>query len=274
MIPYHFFITSVIFVYTLGGGLLLGQESPKKMDDTKRVRVSLIPVGDFPVSGAIIVNDRPVMVDPDPSELVPTPIYVKVKKKYKSMNLIMNSPSESWYLPAGGVIAVLNEAQEETGKYFSVKLSDAQEDLSVFLLRNQESKSWLDRPRTVIVKNGLSSFPLGSVRIINFSQQTVIAMIGKKRYSLKPQSIKVVRDLTSKNDHVIFPYRMVAKFKNKNYRLTNTAVKFNKKSRMNLIIYNRDGKSKIKLEGDDRPIKVVKYFELPYKAPLSELKKN
>lgn len=245
-----------------------GQDKDKDSErKTKFLRVNLLPVGDFPVTGAIIVNDRPVVVMPKPSELIPTPVFVKDEKEYKSLNLNMNSPTAPWRRPCGSVIDLLTRKDGEYHSYMSITLPEEKEDATIFMLRNEQSKDWTAKPRAVVFKNGIESFPLGSARMINFSSVTLRAAIGKKTYLVPPKTSKIFTDLETAGESVAFMYEISATIKNHNYTIANTAVSYDKQSRVNLVVYDRDGKSEIRQEGDDRPVKLVKYFELPYQPP-------
>lgn len=248
-----------------------GQEIPTNTDGKKQFqRVTLLPVGDLAVGGAKVVNGAPVPVNPKPSELVPNPLFVKEDKEYKALSLRMNSPSNSWRLPSGGLLNVLTQKDGQYANYAAIKLPDGKEDVTVFMLRNKQSKSWTDSPETLVFKNGIESFPLGSARLINFSRVPIMAGIGKQKILIPPHDFRVVNDPGSDGKNIFFPYQIVSKINNQEYKVASSAVSYDKQSRINFLFYERDGNSEIKMEGDERPLKFVQYFELAYKAPDDE----
>src|SRR5688500_3402419 len=75
----------------------VGQEDPESSKDKgPPLRVNLVAVGDFPVSGFAIKDERPMLIEPEPTELIPATIFVKDGKDYRPLSLVMNSPSEAW----------------------------------------------------------------------------------------------------------------------------------------------------------------------------------
>lgn len=265
--------THILPLFAVAMGLwapvVQGQTTTAPKAQAVSLRVNFVPVGDFPVSGAIIKNGFPVMVTPPPSELVPTPISIKMGKEYKSFALGMNAPSEQCTLAWGSEVDVLMQKGEQYDHYVKVKLPEVKEDVTVFLLRNQPSRDWQKEPSTVVFRNGVESFPLGSVRVINFSSVALQVTVGETKGTIAPKSMKVIPTPGSQGGNVFFPYQVSAKLNGADRILANTAASYDQKSRMNLVMYDRDGKSEIKLEGDDQPVKVVKYFELPYTAPVA-----
>lgn len=258
-----------IAAYSIAVPAAPAQESAKP--DAKKetfLRVNLLPVGDFPVTGAIIVNDRPVVIMPKPSELIPNPVFLKKGKDYLPLNIGLNAPSAPVRRPIGSTLDIMTRKDDGNyDGYVTVTLPEGKEDTTVFLLRNKESRSWLDTPRTIVFKNGVESFPLGSARLINFSTVSLRATVNDKDYIVPPKSFKVIADLAKQGGETYCTYAIVAKIGERNLTLANTAVAFDAPSRMNLLMYDRDGKSEIRQEGDDRPVKIVKYFELPYVPP-------
>jgi len=241
-----------------------GQDKPASSDDRKPpLKMNLVPVGDFPVSGAIIKNGFPVMVNPGPTELVPNPLYAKDGKDYKSLSIIMNSPSASWTRPSGSVVDILTKKDDKYSTYLSVTLPDSPEDVTVFMLRHTPSNDWRETPRAVILKNGIESFPLGSVRVVNFSSVPLQATVGETVLTVPSKSFKIFPNPGKQGDSIFFQYEITGTIGGADRQLANTAVSYDKNSRMNLVAYDRDGKSEIKIEGDNQPVKVVKYFELP-----------
>lgn len=245
----------------------LGQEATSSKTPETSLRVNLLPVGDFPVSGAVIKNGMPVVVTPPPSELIPAAVSIKVGKDYQSFALSMNSPTKQWALTSGSEVDVLAEKDGQYSHYLKVRLPEVKEDVTVFMLRNQQSRDWQKEPATFVFKNGIETFPLGSVRLINFSSAPLQVKIGEVKGIIAPKSQKVIPAPGMQGGNVFFPYQISVKINGVERSLANTATSYDAKSRMNLVAYDRDGKSEIRQEGDDQPVKLVKYFELPYSAP-------
>lgn len=219
------------------------------------------------MSGVVMKNERPVMVEPWPTELVPTPVFVKCGKEYKSLSLGMNSPTEPWRRPSGSVVDLLAEKDGKYTSYAKVQLPEGKEDVTIFMLRNQQSQDWQKEPYVMVFKNGIETFPLGSVRLINFSSVPLAVTIGDAKNIISPKSVKIFPNPGTKSESVLFAYQISARINGAVQSLANTAISYDKKSRINFLVYDRDGKSEVKLEGDDQPVKVVKYFELPYTSP-------
>jgi len=235
-------------------GLLLGQETPGL--EKNKVTISLVAVGDLPPIKYKATDRGPVFIDPPVEDFPPPILYVKNVTKpdgFDQLQLGLNTPISPIVHPGGKVMHIYEDKAdalipEKSGIaikecYLKVALADEKVDLTVFLMRSPSSKSWRTPPKSFVFKNDTVSFPPGSVRMINLSSNPVKALISGTVLGLAAPtdnlSFKVIT--VSCKQHVL-NYQIIGGVNGKAVPLANTATSFYDGSRLNIVVYNADGK--------------------------------
>jgi len=235
-------------------GLLLGQETPGL--EKNKVTISLVAVGDLPPIKYKATDRGPVFIDPPVEDFPPPILYVKNVTKpdgFDQLQLGLNTPISPIVHPGGKVMHIYeNKADalipEKNGIsvkecYLKVSLADEKVNLTVFLMRSPGSGSWRTPPKSFVFKNDTLSFPPGSVRFINLSSNPVKALISGKVIGLDPSvdspSFKII-PVTSKQQ--VLEYQIIGGLKGKAIPLAHTATSFYDGSRLNMVVYDSDGK--------------------------------
>jgi len=137
-------------------------------------------------------------------------------------------------------------------------------DLTVFLVRSPGSGSWRTPPKSFVFKNDTLSFPPGSVRFINLSSNPVKALISGKVFGLAATAdnptFKIIPVSCKQN---VLEYQIIGGVKGKAIPLANTATTFYVGSRLNIVVYDGDGKDSA---GDMR---ICTFNELLAQKPLA-----
>lgn len=237
---------------------LPAQDKPaeeKPATGKNEVRISLLAVGDLPPIEYLDTDKGPVWVEPQKEDFPPPILYVKASSKgggFAQLQLGLNTPMPPIKHPGGNVMRIFEDKdaalagqQDPAAKesYLNVPLPDAKVDLTVFLVRNPDSKSWRTPPKSYAFKSDLVTFPPDCVRLINFTSHPVRAKISDAVVSLGPaggdSSVKIVK--AASKDHVI-SYQIGAVIKGEPVMLANTATSFYDGTRLNMAVYMGDGK--------------------------------
>ena len=158
---------------------------------------------------------------------------------------------------------MLFEAKDDKKEGFvRVEIPEKDEDLTVFLTRNPATGSWRVRPTAHVMRNGLEAFPLNSVRVINFCRLPIKISTNDKVFELASQGTRVVP--LEPSEQGILRYKVAVNSEGNLFIVADTATTYPMSGRINLVAYESDGKDK------RQPVRVLNYFELPYRPPSKD----
>lgn len=264
-----------IAALSLGGALVLGTASaqeaapPSGASKEGSKKISLVAVGDLPAITLTLTGDKGVVYDAAvASEQPPAQLFVKVKNDYKKFHLQLNCPVEAVEYPKGDVLNLYqSEADADTSDtngrkdpYVSIPLPKEQRQLTVFLLRNPATKDWRQKPLAFPLNDDLNSFPRNATRVANLSSVPVRVMLGATIFDLMPHANRVVPYPTQAANGVL-DYKIGVTIKGQNMMISNFSKSYYAGSRMNLVIYDTDGKQRKK------PLESVILMGQPEEAP-------
>lgn len=248
-------------LHAIAFSILTPPALPAQEAEEVKTRISILAIGDPPQPRYIFRDDRRHLLETPVTEYPPAEVLVREKRgkaeSFKPVPLGLNSPTG--YITYRGEPTLLLFRQEETGgrsQFARIALPALRDDLTLFLLRNPDSKSWEREPKVYYFDNGLSAFPNDCARLINLSSFPVRASINQ---ATPIEIISGGSKLVSipRSEQGILTYRMAAMVEGQLYPLVDTATTTMPDTRFNLIVYNADS-------GDRRsPVNLTSYFERP-----------
>lgn len=249
-----------IALLALAGALVLGEVSAQQaallsgaaQEGSKKI--TLVAVGDAPeITLSRKENEGEVYNEVPASEQPPAQLCVKVKNEYKNFYLRLNSPVETVEYPKSGALDLYQsetdadtaESKDRKEPYVSIPLPKERATLTVFLLRNPATKDWRKSPLAFPLKDDLQSFPLNATRVINLSTAPVKVMLGAMTFDLASHANRIVPYPTDATNGVL-DYKIGATIKGQNLMIANLSKSYYAGTRMNLVIYDADGKQRKK----------------------------
>lgn len=239
-------------------GVVTPLTAQKPVGETpKKIRVSLLAIGDLPPIKYKDTDKGPVFIEPPKEDVPPPLLFVKSKDKsegFDQLNLGLNTPMQAIEYPGGKPLVIYEDkesakASESSGSdgkkpFLVLAMPEGATDITVILARNLQSKSWRTPPRVYAFKNDIASFPADSVRVINLSSHPVKGRLGGNRnFDLKPTSNELSSLILPANaEKRVLPYQIAGGVDGKAVILANTATSFYPGSRLNIVIYDGDGK--------------------------------
>lgn len=255
-------LTPFFLAAALAGSLPAQTPADSAKPDSPRPRISLIAVGDPPSPEYSIADGKRVLGKTLEDDYPPSLLYMKDKSEFKQVCLGLNFPTEPVRHPGGDSLVLFDSKNDKKESFLRVEVPAVNEDLTVFLVRNSATRSWRQKPVAKVLRNGLEAFPLNSLRVINFSRLQIKVNAHQKAFAVEPKETRLVP--LPPAEQGILPYKVAVEVDGKLFMVTDSAITYPMNGRINLVAYEADGKNK------DQPIRVMNYFELPYRAPAKE----
>jgi len=177
--------------------------NPKKQSE-KHSTVSLVPVGSPSLVKWLKEGKSQKATQMHPRAQPPKDIYLvgglkKGGKKAEALNLSLNTPtkriplqSQNWKL-IHRVVTEKDKTQSKT--YIEGTLPESKGDYSIFLSRKAGKKNWKN-PNYRVLSDDVKRFPLGAVRILNFSPFKILVTVNSKNVGiLAPNKSLVTKKL-------------------------------------------------------------------------------
>jgi hypothetical protein len=183
--------------------------------------------------------------------------------EFKVCVLVLNTPVDPISHPGNTELNLYmdksdaNDSKKEA--YIKIPLPKEKVDLTIFLLRNPESGNWRIKPRAVPFKNDVVTFPLNATRVINFSKAAIRVKVGASTFDLGVSESRIVPYPTVSQGTL--EYKLGTKTKEGFLLFAESADSYYPGTRMNLVIYDSDGK---KRRG---PVEYVSFFERVRQTP-------
>lgn len=231
------------------------------VDDEEEVqtRISVLAIGDPPLPRYEMRNDMRHVLETPAAEHPPGRLYVRNRDRdgesFKELTLGINIPM-GYITYRGQRKLVLYRDDGDSGKteFTSLELPELRDDLTVFLLRERRSRSWLQRPTVRYFDNSQAAFPNDSVRLINLSSVPVLASInGDQPRRLAAGRSVVVR--IPRQEQGVLAYKVAAEIEEQLQPLLDSAITTMPDTRFNLVIYDSDGAHA------RSPVNIAFYFE-------------
>jgi len=231
-------------------------------------RISLVPIGDVPEPKYDLTPDgKRVFKETPESETPPLLLYYREGGKLTPLNLGLNSPAATIRYDGAPELSLFATPKAGAEPFIKVAIPATKEDTTVFMVRNPETKSWRKAPLVKVYENGLKSFPKNSLRILNFSKVPITFQAMKGEATDVPASTPAadVPHLVPlpPAEQGILQYKITTRGEGAPVVIAETATTYPADARINLVAYDVDGDDKTK------PVKIVVYFELPYKDAAS-----
>jgi hypothetical protein len=256
------YVPLVFAVALLGNPVSAQTPSDATKSDAPRPRISLIAVGDPPSPEYSIQDGKRVLGKTVEDDYPPSLLYVKDKSEFKQVCLGLNFPAEPIRHPGGEHFVLFESKEEKKESFLRVAVPAANDDLTVFLVRNNATGSWRQKPVARVFRNGLDAFPLNSLRVLNFSRLQIKVNALQKAFSVDSKESRVIP--LPPSEQGILPYKIAVEVEGKLFMVADTAITYPMNGRINLVAYESDGNDK------RQPVRVLNYFELPYRAPAKE----
>lgn len=233
---------------------LLAQEKPLPR------QLRFLPVGDMPPFRQEIRDGVSYELDAEPGSIPPRQLEINLgEEKSITTSLTLGSFSESFLVPSGAMTLTIQKKEGEAlSKWHEVALPETG-NLAVLLWRDPKVKTWA-AARSVVLSDGIDTFPAGSVRLINLLPTQVKFSFADKSIELKASSTK-----TEVLSAATTPVQISAQDASGAWHVVyQSAITQNTGERGNIILYRADG------ESPRTPIKVLNLRE---RAPTIPVKK-
>lgn len=228
-------------VIALGAGLigaLLAVPSAAQDEKKPRATASLIPVGSN--SDAYWVGEGPGIraVAIDPGAAPPQSLAVETRDGLVTIPTILNRPSPG--LPVVGetltVYASTTAAEDEKPPLFAdFKIPSGSGHHDVFLARAADKATWED-PTAMVLRSNPTSFPAGSIRLVNLDSRPVRVQIGNASFDVAP-----TRATLATSDKLpagkLLPIRAANPGKDGPLWIMRTGIRHDTSGRTNVIFY-------------------------------------
>lgn len=229
-----------------------------------KVRVTVLAIGDRPEITLTTTEKGSSYDKPPEGEVPPDQLFVKDDKDdFKMFSLLLNTPGEPILHPGGAVLKLFankSDAADPAKKpYVDVPLPSENVDMTVFLLRDAKKKNWKGSPNARPFKNDTVSFPMNSLRVINFSATVIRVKIDEAIFDLQSFESKFLAYPPNSLGYAI--YQIGGKVKGEPLLIADSAINYYPDTRLNMVIYDSDGKE------PGNPIRHVTYFERAIPVP-------
>jgi len=156
----------------------------------------------------------------------------------------------------------INNGEFKYERYLSFKLPESRGNYTVLLARKVKAKDWKS-PQYLVLSDAATTFPKGSIRVVNISNQTVMGYInGKARIKLEPARWQVIPNLLNTGDPIkIKMFYMEGK---KRKYLMNTTIRKTPSTRLNIVT----GFMPIKKNSVEAYQFITKWIPVPVTPPV------
>lgn len=233
---------------------LLAQEKPQPR------QLRFLPVGDMPPFRQEIRDGVSYELDAEPGSIPPRQLQINLgEEKSVLTSLTLGSFSESFLVPGGAMTLQIQKKEgEELSKWHDVALPETG-NLAVLLWRDPKVNTWA-AARSVVLADGIDTFPAGSVRLINLLPTRLKFSFADKTLELAASSARI-ETLTAATT----PVQISAMDAAGAWRVVyQSAITQNTGERGNIVLYRADG------EAPRTPVKVLNLRE---RAPTAAVKK-
>lgn len=245
-------------------GILASVPITAAQDEDKEpaLTASLIPVGSG--SDAYWEGDGPGMraVALDPEAAPPKTLSVRTRDGLATIPASLNRPSPALPVREGSLRVFANTEASDDGEpplFGEYAIAAGSGHFDIFVNRDPEEEGW-DDAQSLTLPASTDRFPMGAVRLINLSGQTVKARLGTEMITVPSREVRIHRPGAEADDKLMTVQAAHARRGGDGARVfLRTGIKGDSSGRTNLIFYpGRD---------PEEPVKATWYRQIP-PAPI------
>lgn len=218
----------------------------------------LLPLGDSPPFRQEVRDGVRFELEPPPGSVPPRQLLWGDAESPRAVRLNLGQVSEPVPIPAGAVPFTLREPVPADGPAEAAppwaRITLPESGNVLVLLWRDAAAPW-SRPRSMLLPEAATTFPAGSLRLVNLTATTIAVVLGAERTALTPGQV-VVKPLATGSD---VPLQLAYSDAAGNVRrFHSTTVMLNEGERGQIFIHRADG---------ERPRQPVKVVTLSERAP-------